>query len=99
MNIETYLRKIARDFDGNQFNPPYELRVAPDHVPDEWVFVGLVPAPKTRLGWFVHHLLHGIAMGYPLKSIVAFSLLNTNVRRRNETAKQNKTGRFMAQSG
>lgn len=98
MSIETRLKKIARDFDGNQFNPPYELRVAPNNVPDEWVFVGLVPTPKTRIGWFMYHLIHGLAMRYPLKSVIAFSLLDTNIRKKNEAAKQSKASRFVAQS-
>ena len=82
LNIEERLKKMAGDFDHNQYNPPFELRVAPIHVPEEWVFVGLVPAPKSRIGWFIYHFVHGMVMGYPFKSVLAFSLLNTNVKKK-----------------
>jgi hypothetical protein len=76
--IEQYLEKVARDFDRKSLNPPRELCIHPPDIPDEWISVGYIPTPKTRLGWFTYHMIHGLAMRYPLRSVIAFSLLHTN---------------------
>ena len=47
---------------------------------DGWVFVGHFPEPKTRLGWFVFHMVHGLMMRYPLHSVIAWSLLHADHR-------------------
>lgn len=76
--IERYLERVARDFDRKAMNPPRELNIEWVEVPDEWLGVGYIPTPRTRLGWFTYHLIHGLAMRYPLRSVIAFSLLHTN---------------------
>lgn len=76
--IEAHLKRVARDCDYKTLNPPSELNWHPVDIPDEWVSVGYIPTPKTRLGWFTYHLIHGLAMRYPLRSVIAFSLLHTN---------------------
>ena len=75
--IETYLRKVARDFDRKSYNSPPDLFIYNAKIPDEWLCVGAIPTPKTRLGWFTYHMIHGLAMRYPLRSVIAFSLINT----------------------
>ena len=75
--LRHYLERVARDFDRKALNPPRELCIEPVAVPDEWISVGYIPKPRTRLGWFTYHLLHGLAMRYPLRSVIAFALLNT----------------------
>lgn len=76
--IECYLERVARDFDRKAMNPPRELNFHPVDLPDKWISVGYIPKPRTRLGWFTYHLIHGLAMRYPLRSVIAFSLLHTN---------------------
>lgn len=39
-----------------------------------WLRVGYIPKPRTRFGWFVYNMAHGIAMRYPLWNVVKFSL-------------------------
>ena len=79
--IETHLSRIANDFDYAEYNPPDELICSCMwDVPKGWQPVGAVPQPTTRLGWFVHHLLHGLMMRYPLRSVLAYSLLNTKMK-------------------
>lgn len=75
--IERYLERVASDFDRKSMNPPKELNTLPANIPEEWTFVGYIPTPQTRLGWFVYHIVHGLAMRYPLRSVIAFALLNT----------------------
>lgn len=43
----------------------------------DWLSVGYIPQPRTRLGWFVYHLLHGLVMRYPLRKVIGFALANT----------------------
>lgn len=43
-----------------------------------WIPVGYIPKPKSRLGWFMYHLVHGLAMKYPFHKVVYFSITNTN---------------------
>lgn len=77
-HVTQRLERIARDFDRKALNPPRELCIDWVEVPDEWISVGYIPTPQTRLGWFTYHLIHGLAMRYPLRSVIAFSLLHTN---------------------
>ncbi|MEM7531082.1 MAG: hypothetical protein AAF639_02805 [Chloroflexota bacterium] len=74
IDMTPYLKRVARDFDRMALNPPPELRTFTPKAHDDWVFVGYVPSPKTRLGWFVYHMIHGLLMRYPLRSVIAFSL-------------------------
>jgi hypothetical protein len=76
--IEQYLRRVARQVNYKRLNPPRELCIDWVDIPDEWISVGYIPTPRTRLGWFTYHLIHGLAMRYPLRSVIAFSLLHTN---------------------
>lgn len=49
---------------------------------DEWLHVGYIPMPKTKLARFLYHLVHGLAMRYPLHKVLVFALTNmeyTNV--------------------
>ena len=73
--VELFLHRIARDFDTDMYNPPMHLRHVTPDLPKEWLEVGLIPRPTTKLGWFVHHMAHGLAMRYPLRSVIAFSLM------------------------
>ena len=44
---------------------------------DEWLLVGHIPRPRTRLGWFCYHLVHGLWMRYPLRKVLGYALANT----------------------
>lgn len=49
-----------------------------EYIYDErWLHVGYIPAPTTRLGWFVYHVVHGLAMRYPLLAVLRYALSNT----------------------
>lgn len=43
-----------------------------DNNPD-WLDMGIVPTPKSGVGWFFHHLFHGLMMGFPFWEIIKFS--------------------------
>lgn len=91
--IENYLREVARDFDVKSYNPPKHINFAPVNVPDEWLLVGAIPRPTTRLGWFTYHFIHGLAMRYPLRSVIAFSLIHTKRKKRKlESRKDEQIG-------
>ena len=83
--FERWLYQLAKDSRIAQRNPPsrevlwkednqkrYEELV--EH-PD-WIHIGMIPVPKSRLGWFVYNMLHGLAMRYPLRAVIAYSLLH-----------------------
>lgn len=40
----------------------------------KWLYVGHIPTPQTTLGWFVYHFIHGLAMGYPARKVLLFSI-------------------------
>ncbi len=42
-----------------------------------WQPVGHIPTPTTWLGWFMYHMIHGLAMRYPLHKVVGFALANS----------------------
>ena len=49
-----------------------------ERLPDEggdWISIGLVPRPRTRLGWVLHHLAHGLAMRYPVWKVLGFAVV------------------------
>lgn len=77
-HIEQYLEQVARDFNRKALNPPREICIDWVEIPDKWISVGYIPKPRTRLGWFTYHMIHGLAMRYPLRSVIAFALLHTN---------------------
>jgi hypothetical protein len=75
------------DEEADRLNPPIlniieggdgDLYVQHLFHPD-WQPVGHVPAPRTRLGWFLYHLIHGLVMRYPLHKVIGFALMNTKV--------------------
>ena len=40
---------------------------------DAWLRTGYIPTPQTKLGWFVYHVIHGLAMRYPFHKVLFFS--------------------------
>lgn len=44
---------------------------------EDWQPVGMIPRPRTRLGWLTYHLIHGFAMRYPWWKVIGFALANT----------------------
>lgn len=90
-HVEAYLERVARDFDRKALNPPREICIDWVEIPDKWISVGYIPKPRTRLGWFTYHLIHGLAMRYPLRSVIAFSLLNTNPYKKEVTHNDQKS--------
>ena len=83
--LQNWLYYIAHDFDRVRLSaPPRSLhtdketgkRYAELLDDADWQFIGHVPRPESTMGWFFHHLLHGIAMRYPLRSVLAFSILH-----------------------
>ena len=47
---------------------------------DEWFRVGYIPRPITRLGWFVYHFIHGLAMRYRFLPVFVFSIKQSFMR-------------------
>ncbi len=71
---------------------PYEKM----NTDPNWLRVGYIPKPSTRLGWFLYNIVHGLAMRYPFWQVVKFSLskgansgLSVSVV---ETSGENETG-------
>lgn len=56
----------------NRLNPPNDAGER-----DEWLPVGSIPRPSTRVGWFFYHLVHGLWMRYPLHKVIGYALTNT----------------------
>ncbi|MEM7534564.1 MAG: hypothetical protein AAF639_20455 [Chloroflexota bacterium] len=82
--IEAYLKSIAGGFDRKSYNPPDDIVVYVRNVPHEWIDIGFVPRPTTRLGLFTLHMIHGLAMRYPFHRVLAFSLINTRPKKKSE---------------
>ena len=65
-------------------NPPTHCVQLADDVSDDlhsqWIYFGLIRKPKTRIGWFMYHFMHGLMMRYPLWPVIAFSLIHTKPR-------------------
>lgn len=57
--------------DGNE----YILQV---DYPD-WQPVGHIPRPRTRPGWFVYHIIHGLYMRYPWWKVLGFALASNTM--------------------
>lgn len=73
--------------EAGRLNPPL-LEIAEDEsgqlyykaVDDpEWLFTGYIPTPQSRLGWFIYHLIHGLAMRYPVRKVLVFSVAHARV--------------------
>lgn len=47
----------------------------PDHP--NWMNVGHVPRPRTWMGWFAYHVIHGLAMRYPPLKVLGFALASS----------------------
>lgn len=58
--------------EADRLNPPKDV----DNRP-EWLPVGHIPRPTTRLGWFVYHVVHGLWMRYPLYKVLGYALANS----------------------
>lgn len=58
--------------EADRLNPPEDVDSHPD-----WLPVGYIQRPATRLGWFVYHLIHGLWMRYPLHKVLGYALTNT----------------------
>ena len=82
--IEAYLKSVANGFDRKSYNPPDDIVVYVRNVPHEWVDIGFVPRPTTRLGLFTLHMIHGLAMRYPFHRVLAFSLINSRPKKKSE---------------
>lgn len=57
--------------EADRLNPPYNVGVFPD-----WLPVGHIPRPTTRLGWFAYHVIHGLWMRYPPHKVLGYALAN-----------------------
>jgi hypothetical protein len=66
-------------------NPPMQVRVFDENdneyesvvYHEDWQPVGYIPRPKTRPGWFMYHLIHGLVMRYPWWKVLGFAFANT----------------------
>lgn len=73
------------DVEVERLNPPPDVYAPGDdgnlyilvQYHEEWQPVGSIPSPRTRLGWFVYHLIHGLAMRYPWWKVIGFAFANT----------------------
>jgi hypothetical protein len=81
--------KLTKE-DYERLNPPailaykegvgmFQLRLDND---ERWLMVGHVPKPKTKLGWFIYHIVHGLAMRYPLLAVIRWSFANMDISER-----------------
>ncbi len=61
-------------------NPPPDILLSGD---EGWHYLGHIPAPKTRIGWFVHDVLHGLAMRYRLLPVLVYALEGLIGKRQN----------------
>lgn len=70
------------DEEADKLNNPDPREVWPDedgiewerhYYNAEWISLGSVPTPRTRLGWFFHHVAHGLMMRYPPHKVLGWS--------------------------
>lgn len=81
------------DWEADNLNPPsdIELVMQGDDIErmvryqQDWLPMGHVQIPRTRLGWFVYHVAHGLLMRYPLHKVVGFALANNKLESEWET--------------
>ena len=58
--------------EATRLNPPDDAAER-----DEWLPVGYIPRPTTRLGWCAYHVVHGLWMRYPLCKVLGYAFANT----------------------
>lgn len=63
---------LLTDDEIQDLNPPDDVDER-----DDWLPVGFIPRPHTRLAWFAYHVAHGIAMKYPLHKVLGYAFFNT----------------------
>jgi len=73
---------LLTDGESDRFNPP-PVEIVEDAETGEsfvsllddplWLHVGYIPMPRTRLSWFVYHLIHGVVMRYPIHKVIGYS--------------------------
>lgn len=51
-----------------------------ESVAEQWLPVGWIPRPRTRMGWFVYHLVHGMWMRYPLHKVLGYAVVYGLIR-------------------
>lgn len=69
------------DDEYDRLNPPVVRAIITDDGiylrqidDDRWLPVGCILTPRTRLGWFVYHMVHGLAMRYRLLPVLLYSI-------------------------
>jgi len=76
------------------YNPPtlktgvvfVEGQVEPDLVmqvldDDNWLRVGYIPTPTTRIGWFCYHVIHGLWMHYPVWKVLLYAIFESKLQK------------------
>lgn len=71
--------------DYDRLNPPIVEHILGDDgsiyqqlIDDKrWLNVGYIPTPTTKLGWLAYHIIHGLAMHYPLAAVISYSFRET----------------------
>ena len=56
----------------DQLNPP--VTTGEIRNDEKWLYVGHIPTPTTRLGWFIYNIIHGLVMRYRLLPVLVFSI-------------------------
>lgn len=94
------------DEEAERLNPPIQDIIANDDNGDlyesviyhpDWQPVGYIPSPRTRFGWFVYHLIHGLAMRYPWWKVIGFALANTKPEEIDMTGALDDYGDYLRQ--
>jgi hypothetical protein len=76
---------LLTDEQYNRLNPPPVSLVAGDdgkpyaEIIDNpnWMWMGYIPTPKSRTGWFFHHIMHGLMMRYPFFKVLLYAISHT----------------------
>lgn len=78
MILKSWFHMSGDEYD--RLNPPFPSPLLhPDGLyfkaldDNRWLPVGYIPMPQTRLGWFVYHLIHGLAMRYRFLPVLVYS--------------------------
>jgi hypothetical protein len=75
---------LLTDEEYNRLNPPESVLVAGDDGKvytefvndDRWMYMGYIPTPTTKAGWFFHHIMHGLMMRYPFHKVLLYAISN-----------------------
>lgn len=66
-------------------NPPeHSLKIIKNNFYEKviespnWLPVGYIPTPKTKMEWFFYHFIHGLWMKYPVWKVVLYCLDKDN---------------------